>query len=315
MPGPGDSSAPRGEVRVGLVGCGRLAQRGYAPAAARARGVRLAAVADPELERCAATAPGVPAFAGVQELIAQGGVDAVVIASPPGSHLEHARAASGHGLAVLVEKPPAPDRAGAHALAELAPAPWLGLNRRFQPGLLRLRARIGSEPVSAFSVVLHADNSDWRSYATRGDALLDFAPHCIDVVLWLSAQEARRVRATEQSEDRCVLELELERGRATLSCDRRSAYREEVELAGPGLRWSLPAPPLRRLRDRLTRSIGPDPLVASLARQLEALAAVVRGDDPGPLATAADGVAVMAVVDAARASAATGGDWTAVDRP
>jgi len=38
-------------LRLGLVGCGRLAELGYAPAAAAARGVEIVAVADPDRDR------------------------------------------------------------------------------------------------------------------------------------------------------------------------------------------------------------------------------------------------------------------------
>ncbi|MFL5945308.1 MAG: hypothetical protein ACJ74D_07910 [Gaiellaceae bacterium] len=34
------------ELRLGLIGCGLIAERGYLPALRRARGVRLVAVAD-----------------------------------------------------------------------------------------------------------------------------------------------------------------------------------------------------------------------------------------------------------------------------
>ena len=52
-------------MRVGLIGCGRIAERGYVPAFARAEGVELAAVVDVRSERCRAVAPGVAAFADV----------------------------------------------------------------------------------------------------------------------------------------------------------------------------------------------------------------------------------------------------------
>ena len=69
-------------MRVGLVGCGRIAERGYVPAFSRADGVELAAVVDLQSERCRTVAPGVAAFADVSELVASGEVDAVVVATP-----------------------------------------------------------------------------------------------------------------------------------------------------------------------------------------------------------------------------------------
>ena len=60
-------------------------------------------------------------------------------------------------------------------------------------------------------------------------------------------------------------------------------------------------------------SPGAHPLVRSLALQLEAYARALRGADPGPLATAPEGAAVMCVLDAARRSDAVGGDTVAVE--
>ena len=71
------------ELRVGLVGCGRIAERGYVPALARAAGVELVAVADVEPARCAAVAPGVPAFDSLPALVAGAGPEALVVATPP----------------------------------------------------------------------------------------------------------------------------------------------------------------------------------------------------------------------------------------
>jgi hypothetical protein len=55
------------------------------------------------------------------------------------------------------------------------------------------------------------------------------------------------------------------------------------------------------------------PLVRSLTLQLEAYARALRGEAPGPLATAGEGAAVMRVLDAARRSDALGGEPAAVE--
>jgi hypothetical protein len=53
--------------------------------------------------------------------------------------------------------------------------------------------------------------------------------------------------------------------------------------------------------------------VRSLTAQLEAYGRALRGGDPGMLATAVEGAAVMCVLDAARRSDAVGGDPTPVE--
>jgi predicted dehydrogenase len=96
------------ELRLGLIGCGRLAERGYVPAVYRARGLRLAAVADRVAARCAAAAPGIPSFSDAAELIDAGIADVLVLATPAAAHLADARLAAEAGLPTLVEKPPTP---------------------------------------------------------------------------------------------------------------------------------------------------------------------------------------------------------------
>jgi hypothetical protein len=55
--------------------------------------------------------------------------------------------------------------------------------------------------------------------------------------------------------------------------------------------------------------------VTSLAAEVEQLVRAVRGDRRVDLATADDGIAVMTVLDAARASAARGGAVLTIARP
>jgi predicted dehydrogenase len=65
------------------------------------------------------------------------------------------------------------------------------------------------------------------------------------------------------------------------------------------------------VRGRLGRT-GPTTLVTTLAGQIEAFARAAGGEQTPTLGTAADGRAVMVVVDAARASAAAGGRRTPI---
>ena len=147
-------SAAGHPLRLGLIGCGRLAELGYAPAIARLGEVELVAVADPDRERrdrLADLVAGVRSYETAAELVGAGGAEALVIASPPVEHVWQAELASRAGLPALVEKPPAPSGAGASRLARLDPAPWVGFNRRFQHGerLAPLRSRPGGAEARA----------------------------------------------------------------------------------------------------------------------------------------------------------------------
>jgi predicted dehydrogenase len=278
------------ELRLGLIGCGRIAERGYGPAIAQAYGVGLAAAADPVAERCERVAPGVPAFGSAADVLAAGAADALVLATPASAHLADAALASAAGVAVLVEKPPAPSAREAHELARLDPPPFLAFNRRFEPELRDLRAAAAKISPLELSLVFRRRRGSWPSYESSDPVALDLGPHLVDLVFWLSGAEPARV--TGRSDDsRLSMQIELAAGRgdARIECALGPAYRERVEVRGVGmfarggLRAALPA--------------RQSPLVRSLARQLEAFARAVRGAHEPDLATAMDGVRVMQALE------------------
>lgn len=325
-------SAP---LRIGLVGCGRLAEAGYLPAAALVPSVRVVAVADPDPERRALLAPasesivtrspsrvdllttdpeeqeGVAAYAGADELIGAGGIDAVVVASPPATHEEAARLAAAAGLPALVEKPPAPDLAGARRLAALDPPPWIGFNRRFSLG----EGIAESVPAGGeVALALRYRRFSWSPVAVRDPALLDLLPHLADLALWAGIGTPRRVAARSRRPERIEAEVEGERARARLACATDRPHRERAVVRDAGGRVVV-----RRRVGGLARGLGarlrrgPHPLVASLAAQLELFALAARGEPAPGLAAATDGVAAMAIVAAAADSLARGGEPAAVD--
>jgi predicted dehydrogenase len=145
--------------------------------------------------------------------------------------------------------------------------------------------------------------------------LLDLGPHLVDLVCWLTRTSIARVRG-EVSEQRARVELELAggRGRGRIACASNRPYVETLEITAGGTRIA------RRREGGLVRNAlaivraAPSPLVASLASQLEAFGAAVRGAAPPELARAADGVAALAAVDAAYASAEAGSAWMDVPK-
>ena len=305
-------------LRLGLVGCGRLAEHGYAPAAARSDAVRIVAVADPVRARrelvaglvagLAGTGAAVASCTDARELVARADVDAVIVASPVAAHLADARAATDAKLPVLVEKPPAPDAATASQLADLSPLPWVGFNRRFDPGARRVRdAVVAAGPIELELEIAYRRKS-WRACSVRDDALLDLGPHLVDWAAWISASDVIGVEHAAVAPDRASCTLVLGRGRARIvaACDR--SHREVItvrDAVGALVERHSSGGPLALVRARL--SSGPHPLVLSLGAQLDAFARAVHGTDAPGLATARDAHGVMGVIDAIRESAARGG--------
>jgi predicted dehydrogenase len=138
MSGTGDVS--RAELRLAVVGLGRIAQVAHLPAACKADRVRLVAVCDESaaLVQPVAQRYGVRGFTELAHLLEEE-IDAVLIATPDRSHLSVAGEAMAAGKHVLVEKPLADTVAAAAELAQLAADRGLklqvGAMKRHDPGI------------------------------------------------------------------------------------------------------------------------------------------------------------------------------------
>ncbi|MEA2157246.1 MAG: hypothetical protein QOE11_3386 [Solirubrobacteraceae bacterium] len=301
-------------MRLGLVGCGRLAELGYVPAVRAAAGVEIVAVCDPDRARRGLVAGklGASAHARLGELLSAGRLDGLLACTSPEHHLEIAAAAAAAQITALVEMPPAPDHAGALALMALAPAPWIGFNRRFDQGL-ELAGRLPAGDDLELRMVLHQRRRTRRPVERQEEALLDLAPHLIDLALYLTGTLPLAVRA-HAAPERAGIELATARARVSIECATNRPHHELVEVIGRSGRRVLRCERGGRARGVAARVVpGADPLVRSLTAQLEAYASALRGGDPGPLATAGEGAAVMCVLDAARRSDAIGGETVAVE--
>jgi predicted dehydrogenase len=310
-----DGSPSKPPVRIGLVGCGRLAEFGYIPAFRRASGVALVGVADTNPLRCKQIAPELPAYNTIQELIEAGAVEAVIISTPTRCHLADAVAAAQAKLPVLLEKPPGIDLSEAEALLDLVPRPWIAFNRRFDPDLVRLRSNVPRDGMLEVRLELHYRRKAWKPFDMQDDALLDLGPHLIDLARWLSKSEVRSARTLSLKEQCAEFELELTRGRAAVVCSTNRPYREWMKitdadgrLCASHRRGGIVSGIMARLRPK-----GENPLVSSLVGQLEALGRAVRGVGERPrLASPAEGIAVMSAIEAVRRSAASRGSRVSV---
>jgi predicted dehydrogenase len=282
-------------LAIGIAGCGRVAERGYLPAIAGSPHLRLAGVADPIVSRRDLLAPALPGFDTVDELLSSVRVDVLVVATPPGLHEPVAVAAAAAGVRSIVEKPPAGDAVGAAALAALEPPPWIGFNRRFEPEIERLREDIAAAHGRTIEVTLSIDARRWRAFESRPGPLLDLGPHAVDVICWTTGRLPRRVRC-EHDRRYLSFSLELDGVVARVRLSHQAGWRERVRLGNVTY--------LRRggTVDRARRAVSrrPGPLVPSLRAQLEAAARFLQGEGrvDARLGSAAEGVVVMATLDA-----------------
>jgi predicted dehydrogenase len=129
------------DVRIGVIGAGRISQAAHLPALARADGAVLAGVCDPAatLSTGVARRYDVPSYTSIDDLLTDGGVEAVIVAVPDRLHLPLAAQALEAGKHVLVEKPLAGTLADAEALAAVVDRTGrrlqVGAMKRYDPGV------------------------------------------------------------------------------------------------------------------------------------------------------------------------------------
>lgn len=294
-------------LKLGLVGCGRLAEAGYVPALARAAGAEVVAVADPDVSRAetvgaALGIAGEHRFAGVESMLTsqRAALEAVLVASPVATHAEVAARVAAAGLPALVEKPPAEDASGARALAGLDPAPRIAFNRRFSLGRDLAGGGLAGAELE-IEATIHYRRESWRPLGDLGDAWLDLGPHLVDLAL-LAAQRPLTVVSASLESSRATVDLAGDGVVARIDCATDRPHRERLRVRAEG-RTAVDAR-AGGVRGLLPRPGRVHPLVASLAEQLDAFAASRNGGGgegrPRP-ASAAEAVTVMELIDEARA--------------
>jgi myo-inositol 2-dehydrogenase/D-chiro-inositol 1-dehydrogenase len=176
---------------VALFGAGRIGAIHAANAAAHP-GLTLKYVVDPiasAAERLAALHGA--AVAGAEQALADPEVAGVIIASSTDTHLDHCLAAARAGKAIFCEKPIDLDLGRARAAeAALAGAQLLlGFNRRFDPHFQALKAQLDAGAIGALetlNIVSHDPAPPPIAYVkVSGGLFRDMAIHDFDTARWL----------------------------------------------------------------------------------------------------------------------------------
>lgn len=198
----------------GIAGCGWVARDFAAPAMMKSSNGRLVAAYDTDPSAVAAVALGdVMGHRFLDAFLGSPGLDAVYVATPNHAHRPLVEAAARAGLAVLCEKPMAPTQSDAVAMVracEAAGVPYAtAFDQRFHPAhvhLVRMIAEGAVGTVTAIRIVYacwlddrwSADN--WRVDPARagGGALIDLAPHGLDLAAMLLGEALHDVHAFGQ---------------------------------------------------------------------------------------------------------------------
>lgn len=190
------------KVRVGLVGCGRIAAT-HATALDTLEEAEFIACCDRDIERAAhmASEHNVPhVFGNAAELFRSGLIDAALVCTPHPAHEAVVVAAAQAGIHVLCEKPIATSLAEADRMIEAADKAGIKFGvifqRRFWPSSQRIRKAIDDGKLGNLTLCEcivriwrpreYFESDPWRGkWATEGGGvLMNQAVHSVDHFQW-----------------------------------------------------------------------------------------------------------------------------------
>jgi predicted dehydrogenase len=206
-------------IRLGVIGCGGVAELRHLPALRRVSGVEVAALADVDplrLERVAQQFGVARRYSNHSDLIETGDVDAVAVCVPPALHAVVARAALDAGKHVFIEKPLALCLAECDLLLESADAHgalkvMVGFNLRSHRLVRAAREIVRRGELGEIKLVsttftsgvrLGKDFADWRRRRELGGgALFELGVHHFDLLRFLLGREVEEVSASSARAD------------------------------------------------------------------------------------------------------------------
>ena len=199
------------KVRVGLIGTSGWVEQMYVPSLASHPAADVMAVCGRNQARAEAVAAmlgGARVFADWREMIAAGGLDAVIIVVPDDLHPAMAEAAAAAGLHVMCEKPLANALSEAVAMADaVAAADVVNLvlfTWRWQPHWRFVRhlvesgyvGRVLRARLAFFEGIAFGPGYKWRFDGRRGSGTAgDLGSHMIDMAHWLTGDDVVSVSA------------------------------------------------------------------------------------------------------------------------
>jgi len=319
---------------IAIFGAGRIGKIHAANIAANPR-LRLARVVDPFADAATALAAQHGArVSTVEEALADPAIAGVVVASSTDTHLDYSLAAARAGKAVFCEKPLDQDLARATAAASelesLGARLFLAFNRRFDPNFATLQARLSGGAVGALEtlhVISHDPSPPPADYvATSGGMFKDMVIHDFDMARWLLAEEPVEVFATASvlvdpaigmAGDVDTAKTILRTGSGKLcmiSSSRRSGYGYDQRIEAFGSKGLIRAQNVLESTVETWGEAGAaadrfqnfflDRYAQAYAREVEHFADIIDGKPP--LIGYRDGVAALALAEAAARSARSG---------
>lgn len=188
------------KTKIGIIGLGGVAQLVHLPNLIKLPNVEVSAVAEINRNRLQTIADKFnikQKFLSYSDLLENGNVDAVIIATPTSTHKDIAIDCLQAGKDVLVEKPLARTYQEAKQVYEAAKKSkrklMVGMNLRYRPDSMLLRSLINSneigEPfyIKCGWIRKQSSSEKWftKKEESGGGVIIDLGIHLLDLSLWL----------------------------------------------------------------------------------------------------------------------------------
>lgn len=325
-------------LRLGLVGVGAIAQS-YGQAMQQMKDVRLVGVADVRLEaaRSMGEAFSCPSYESHDALLDKGNLDAIIVCTPPSTHLEITEGALNKKIHVLCEKPLSTDSASAKRMIDCSHKNGRVLTMaskfRFVGDVIKAKNIVTSGILgdvilfeNAFtSRVNMAQRWNANPKISGGGVLIDNGTHSVDLIRYflgpideVQAVEGKRVQALEV-EDTVRLFIHSEEGvmgSIDLSWTLNKELDSFIDIYGSNgtirVGWKQSKYRQSSSQDWVVFGNGYNK-VEAFVRQLENFRDAVRGVDD-PRLSLDDALASVQVIEAAYKSMSSN-NWTKVNDP
>jgi predicted dehydrogenase len=191
------------KLRVGIIGCGGIANGKHLPALSRNENVEIAAFCDIVEEKARKAAKeygveGAAVYTDYTELLKDGSLDLVHVLTPNDSHSPISVAALDAGKHVMCEKPMAKTASEARKMLEAARRSGkkltIGYNNRFRPDSLHLKkvceaGELGEIYYARAHAIRRRAVPTWGVFLDEekqgGGPLIDIGTHALDLTLWM----------------------------------------------------------------------------------------------------------------------------------
>ncbi|NHN29256.1 Gfo/Idh/MocA family protein [Paenibacillus agricola] len=190
-------------VKVGIIGCGGIANGKHLPSLSNLGTVELVAFCDIIVEKAYEAAhkygvAGAKVYEDYTELLKDGSIDVIHVCTPNDSHAEISIAALESGKHVMCEKPMAKTAADARRMVEVAKKSGkkltVGYNNRFRPDSQYLKqvtsdGDLGEIYFAKAHAIRRRAVPTWGVFLDEekqgGGPLIDIGTHALDLTLWV----------------------------------------------------------------------------------------------------------------------------------